>query len=138
MTTRTIYRDTERGKIAGVVAGLADHFGWNITYARWGWIIAGVFYPPVMIAAYLLMAWLLDAKPRSASTLSGLSSASASNSAFTSANLGISTAAEPNSMRHRFTEVRDKFVRLEQRLRSLERVVTSREFQMDRELRKPS
>jgi phage shock protein C len=131
MTSRTIYRDTERGKIAGVAAGLADHFGWNITYARWGWIIAGVFYPPVALAAYLLMAWLLDAKPRTrlADT--------ASTSAFTSSNLGIATPSEPSSMRHRFTDVRDKFVRLEQRLRSLERVVTSREFQMDRELRKP-
>ena len=56
--------------------------------------------------------------------------------AFTSSNLGIGAAAEPSTMRGRFTDVRDKFVRLEQRLRSLERVVTSREFQMDRELRK--
>jgi phage shock protein C len=130
MTSRTIFRDTERGKIAGVVAGLADHFGWNITYARWGWIIAGVFYPPVMLAAYLLMAWLLDAKPRSSA------SSSSGSMAFTSSNLGIGAAAEPSTMRGRFTDVRDKFVRLEQRLRSLERVVTSREFQMDRELRK--
>jgi phage shock protein C len=131
MTSRTIYRDTERGKIAGVAAGLADHFGWNITYARWGWIIAGVLYPPVALAAYLLMAWLLDAKPRTRLADTG------SATAFTSTNLGIGSPGEPSSMRHRFTDVRDKFVRLEQRLRSLERVVTSREFQMDRELRKP-
>lgn len=131
MSARTIYRDTERGKIAGVVAGLAEHFGWNITYARWGWIIASVFWPPVMIAAYILMSWLLDPKPRL-----GLTAASGgSSSAFTSANLGLDKP-EPSAIRNRFSDVRDRFGRLEQRLRSMEKVVTSREFQMDRELRK--
>jgi len=131
MSIRTIYRDTERGKLTGVVAGLAEHFGWNVTYARWGWVIASVFWPPVMIAAYILMSWLLDPKPRM-----GLTAASGSgSSAFTSANLGLDKS-EPSTIRNRFSDVRDKFGRLEQRLRSLEKVVTSREFQMDRELRK--
>ncbi|MDX2225267.1 MAG: PspC domain-containing protein, partial [Rhodospirillaceae bacterium] len=61
--TKTITRDTANAKLAGVVAGLSNHFGWNVCYARWGWVIATVFWPPVMIAAYLLMAWLLDPAP---------------------------------------------------------------------------
>ncbi len=126
MTSRTIYRDTERGKVAGVVAGLADHFGWNVTYARWGWIIASCFWPPVMIAAYILMAWLLDKKPRSMS-------AASDSTAFTAENLGIGNTP---SVRNRFATVRDRFSSLEQRLRSIEKTVTSREFQIDRELRK--
>ncbi len=128
MTTRTIYRDTENGKIAGVVAGLAEHFGWSRRYARIGWVIASLFWMPVMIAAYLLMAWLLEPKPRT----------NTSASAFTSANLGIDGANTAPTLRNRFSDVRDKFSRLEQRLRSIEKVVTSREFQMDRELRKPT
>ena len=127
MNSRTIYRDTERAKIAGVVAGLANHFGWKVSYARWGWVIASVFWPPVMIAAYLLMAWLLDPMPRT-----GVAQAGSAGTIFTSS----TAASEPSPIRNRFADVRDRFGRLEQRLRSLEKVVTSREFQMDRELRK--
>jgi phage shock protein C len=130
MTARTIYRDTERKKLTGVVAGLAEHFGWNVKYARWGWVIATLFWPPVMIAAYILMSWLLDPKPRL-----GLTAASDS-STFATVKLNIDTGAAPSAIRNRFSDVRDRFGRLEQRLRSLEKVVTSREFQMDRELRK--
>lgn len=126
MTGRTIYRNTEKAKIAGVVAGLADHFGVNVCYARWGWVIASVFWPPVMIAAYALMAWLLDPAPGH-----GRSHLEAK----LHIDLGGPTP-QPSANRARFADVKDRFSRLEQRLRSLESVVTSREFQMDRELRR--
>jgi hypothetical protein len=42
---------------------------------------------------------------------------------------------DPMAPRHRFAQVKNRFDRLEQRLRTLESVVTSRGFQMDRELR---
>ncbi|MBL8628964.1 MAG: PspC domain-containing protein [Rhodospirillaceae bacterium] len=131
----TIYRDTDRGKISGVVAGIAGHFGWNLTYTRIGWVIATIFWPPVMIAAYILMAWLLDPKPAD-----GIVSSSASmNSKLDDIGRGLGLtgrADEPSPMKNRFVDVRDRFASLEQRLRSMEKVVTSREFQIDRELRK--
>ncbi|MDX2142454.1 MAG: PspC domain-containing protein [Rhodospirillaceae bacterium] len=128
MTARTIYRNTDKGKIAGVIAGLSDHFGWNVTYARWAWVIASVFWPPVMLAAYILMAWLLDPAPGMRGTKAETAVA---------AKLSVVTAEPANgsALRTRFSDVRDRFSRLEQKLRSLEKVVTSREFQMDRELR---
>jgi len=132
MSAKTIYRDTERGKIAGVIAGLANHFGWNVTYARWGWVIAGVFWPPVMVAAYVLMAWLLDPAPRL-----GMAASDNMGRKIDSIGRGLGlTNDEPSPIRNRFSDVRDRFGRLEQKLRSLEKVVTSREFQIDRELRK--
>jgi phage shock protein C len=135
ISKNTIYRDTERGKIAGVVAGIATHFGWNLTYTRIGWVVATVFWPPVMIAAYILMAWLLDPKPRD-----GLASAATTmNSKLDDIGrgLGLTGGAQDYSpAKNRFVDVRDRFSRLEQRLRSMEKVVTSREFQIDRELRK--
>jgi phage shock protein C len=136
MITGTIYRDTERGKIAGVLAGLSNHFGWNVTYARWGWVIASCFWPPVMVAAYALMAWLLDPKPRAGVVQTGATM----NTKLDDIGRGLGLtggAAEPSPTKNRFVDVRDRFSRLEQRLRSLEKVVTSREFQIDRELRKP-
>jgi phage shock protein C len=130
MNGRTIYRNADKAKIAGVVAGLADHFGWNTCYARWAWAIATLFWPPVMIAAYILMAWLLDKAPgQGRSTIE----------AKLQIDLGRhepQVAAAPSGLRHRFTDVRDRFGKLETRLRALESVVTSREFQMDRELRR--
>jgi hypothetical protein len=42
---------------------------------------------------------------------------------------------ESVSPSYRFADAKARFERLEQRLRTLETVVTSREFQMDRELR---
>lgn len=135
MTARTIYRDTQRGKVAGVIAGLAAHFGWKVKYARWGWIVATLFWPPVMIAAYILMAWLLDPLPQAgyAATTSTMDSKLDS----IGRGLGLTGKDEPAPIKNRFADVRDRFGRLEQRLRSLEKVVTSREFQIDRELRKP-
>ncbi len=135
ISKNTIYRDTDRGKIAGVVAGIANHFNWNLTYTRAGWIVATIFWPPVMIAAYVLMAWLLDPKPRD-----GIVSATATmNSKLDDIGRGLGltgNASDPSPMKNRFVDVRDRFSRLEQRLRSMEKVVTSREFQIDRELRK--
>ena len=131
----TIYRDTERGKIAGVVAGIAGHFNWNLTYTRIGWVICTIFWPPVMIAAYALMAWLLDPKPRAGAVPTGSTMSSKLDDIGRGLGLTGSTP-EPSPVKNRFVDVRDRFSRLEQRLRSLEKVVTSREFQIDRELRK--
>jgi len=127
MSGRTIYRNTEQAKIAGVVAGLADHFGLNVCYACWGWAIASLFWPPVMIAAYALMAWLLDPLPGQ-----GRSHLEAK----LHIDLGSSGAQAATATRASFSDVRDTFSRLEQRLRALESTVTSREFQIDCELRK--
>jgi len=129
MTIRTLYRDTDNAKLAGVVAGLAAHFGWRVKMLRIGWVVATVFWPPVMIAAYILMAWLLDPMPGQ-----GRSRIETK----LDINLRNGTPENEAAPRARFSDVRDRFGRLEQRLRSLEKVVTSREFQMDRELRRSS
>ena len=79
-----------------------------------------------MIAAYALMAWLLDPMPGQ-----GRSHLEAK----LHIDLGSGDPA-PSGAKARFSDVRDRFGRLEQRLRRLETVVTSREFQMDRELKR--
>lgn len=59
-----LYRNTREGKIAGVAAGLADH--WDIAHwvVRLGWIVAFLFTGTLAIWAYIA-AWLLMA-PRPA------------------------------------------------------------------------
>ena len=119
--TSRLYRDKPNGKISGVCAGVAEYLGWDVTAVRIGWIVATIFWAPVMIGAYVLMSWLLNPKPDAAS-------------------IGAAWAqtpmpSDPTAPRHRFAEVKARFDRLEAKLRAMETVVTSREFQMDRELR---
>ena len=120
MTRRKFYLDKERKKLAGVCAGIADYFDWDVTMVRIAWVVASCFWAPVMITAYVVMAWMVDPKPAP-----GYSSAMGSGP----------WPTDPSAPRRRFVDVRDRFDRLESRLRSLETVVTSREFRMDRELR---
>ncbi len=112
---RRFYLNKERGKITGVCAGISDYFGWDVTLVRIGWVIATIIWP-IMILAYILLSWLVDPKPSDFMT-----------SRYAA---GIGPIVPPS-----FTDVKSRFDRLEDRLRSMERVVTSREFQMDRELR---
>jgi phage shock protein C len=117
---RKLYLDKERAKIAGVCAGIADFLDWDLKIVRVAWVIATIMWAPVMITAYVVMAWLVDPKPAPGFAASG----------------GTGPwPTDPSAPRRRFVDVRDRFDRLERRLRSLETVVTSREFQIDRELK---
>lgn len=46
-------RDTRRGKIAGVCAGLADYFGWNLKWVRITAVLLTVFFFPLPIFLYV-------------------------------------------------------------------------------------
>ena len=121
--SRRLYLDKDRGKIAGVCAGIADYLDWDVNIVRIIWVVATVFGMPFMIVGYIVAAWLLDPKPGSAY----------SRSHFRWHDTEMSR--EPISPRYRFADAKARFEQLERRLRNIESVVTSREFQMDRELR---
>ena len=124
---RKFYLDKQNGKIFGVCAGIADHFDWDVTVVRVlvvaGTIIAGGW--PIVV--YLVAAWMIDNKPADGSRYEELRTSI------------DDTRREAEHRRPasawRFTYVKTRFDRVEDRLRTLENVVTSREFQMDRELR---
>ena len=94
------------------------------TIIRIGWVVLTITmgWP---IVAYLLAAWLADAKPRSLSYY---------DDARAELDSARRDAVRPARAWH-FSDVKNRFDRVEDRLRTLEQVVTSREFQMDRELR---
>jgi phage shock protein C len=129
---RKFYLDKENAKISGVCAGIADYFDWDVTVVRIIWVVGTIFsgvWP--MVVAYILMAWLVDAKPRGL-TYSG-------DGRYAEARTEIDEARReayrPPVRTWQFSDVKNRFDRVEDRLRTLEQVVTSREFQMDRELR---
>lgn len=123
---RKFYLDKANKKLWGVCAGLADAMDWDVTFVRIGWVVATIFWAPVMIVAYIVAAWLLDDKPGEAR-------------AYDTARAHYDDARRDAYARPaagwRFTDVKSRFDRVEDRLRTLEQVVTSREFQMDRELK---
>ena len=117
---RKFYLDKERAKIAGVCAGISDYLEWDLKVVRIIWVIATIMWAPVMITAYIVMAWLVDPKPAPG---------------FATTSPSAPWPTDPAAPRRRLVDVRDRFDRLERRLRSLETVVTSPEYRIDRELK---
>src|ERR1700690_4203129 len=59
-----LYRDTKRGRIAGVCAGLAAYFDIRVRYIRLA-LIAGMilgFFPPIVVT-YVILALVLKPMP---------------------------------------------------------------------------
>ncbi len=59
-TTNKLYR-SPNGMIAGICAGIAEHFGWDPTWVRIGYILLGIFVFFSGILLYLIL-WLVIPK----------------------------------------------------------------------------
>jgi phage shock protein C len=57
------YRDTQRGKLMGVCAFIADYFDWNVTIVRIFAIIALLWFNGLVVIAYLILGFMLPTKP---------------------------------------------------------------------------
>ena len=112
-----LYRDKENGKVAGVCAGIADYFGFNLTVIRLLTLFSMLFFWPILI--YILLAFLLPVKP--AELYENVEQA----------DFWREVSMAPSDI---FGELRHRFRDVELRLRSMEAFVTSKEFEIDREL----
>jgi phage shock protein C len=123
-----LYRIPERGRIAGVCAGLGDRFGVEVWLIRIGAVSAfflGVpFIPVLYIAAWLL----LDKKPaRVDRTSSGFDHT-------VSVKSKVWQQGQPPQ--RAFNELKTQYQQLERRLQQLESHVTSPEFNLSNEINK--
>jgi len=117
---RRLYRDSERGRIFGVCAGIADYTGMNTCLVRFLTIIAGLVWFPLIEIVYIVMAFIVPIKPK-----------------------GLYRDIEEEqfwkdlrkSPAETFSDVRYRFRQLDQRMQRMERYVTSRRFRLDREFR---
>ncbi len=116
-----LYRDKNNRVLAGVCSGLADYFDFSRKGLRIGVVLLALFPPffPFVALSYVLLAIILPVKP----------AALDDNVEQADFWRGVSNAPSDvfGAMRHRF---RDLSVRLEK----MEAYVTSREFEIDREL----
>jgi len=116
-----LYRDTERGKVAGVCAGLANYFDIRVKFVRLAVILGMVFgfFVPILIV-YVLMALLL--KPMPTQLFASEKEEQFWRTVSVSPNLSVS-------------DLRKRFRGLDRRLSDIENRVTSDEFDLRRKFR---
>ena len=115
-----LWRDRDRGIIAGVCAGIADYLGIEPIVLRLVAVLCLIFFFPPTIVVYLILAIVLRPKPPALY-------ASADEEAFWR---GVGTA--PADTLH---SVKRKFADLEARLGYMESQVTSGDFELHRKFR---
>jgi phage shock protein C len=120
-------RIPERGVVAGVCAGIAEYFDWNVKVLRVLLALAVVFGAGTIIVVYLILWYVMDPIDAGTATASGYGGGGGSGGG-----AGGPGAARRPSM----AEVSARFERLDARLRGIEECVTDKEFELKRELKK--
>jgi phage shock protein C len=151
-----LYRDVANGRIAGVCSGISDHYGFSVCAVRLICIFACVFFGWFAIPAYVLMALTLPVKPGQEGTTvpswrnrmhkrrkhraghdteaetdeDGDDEEASEDTEWKRFEQGVNRAP-----RDIFQSVRHSFRELEDRLQRMERYVTSRHYDLDKEFR---
>ncbi len=142
-----LYRNTEKGKLFGVCAGIADYFGWETWLVRILVVSGVLFGMPFLILGYFAAWFILDEMPEQDSknkfatkesefgqyTSRGKQKADVANESI-KVKARIWQAGEPP--KQALYDIRRKFRSLEKKLQSMEQYVTSAEFTVSREINK--
>ncbi len=116
-----LYRNGDDGVIAGVCAGIADYFGFDLTVTRAITVVAGFFFWPFVVVLYIVLALVLEKRSTDGERRRRDDA---------DAELERRVRAEPHATLH---SVRHRFRELDGRLQRLEKYVTSDRFRLDRE-----
>ncbi len=136
---KRLYRDHRNGKVAGVCAGLAEYFGWEVWIIRIIFVTTLIFSSSVTLVAYIVAWVVLDKKPAEKVYAGG------------SGPIREETRFERNSEGHTIEiktrvwesgkapkealqDVVQEFSDLEDSLRDMERCVTSKQYQLRQEI----
>jgi phage shock protein C len=114
-----VYRNSTDGVVAGVCAGFADYFGFDLTLTRVIVAITAFIFFPMVIFVYFVLALVLKARP-----------SQAPRGREPNDDLERRVRAEPHST---LSNVRHRFRDVDSRLQRLEKYVTSERFRLDRE-----
>lgn len=113
-----LYRNRQDGVIAGVCAGFADYFGFDLVLTR-VIVAVGAFLFPTLILVYLVLALVLKPRPPRQEREPSLDDM-----------FERRVRAEPHAT---LSNVRHRYRDLDARLQRLEKYVTSERFRLDRE-----
>lgn len=106
--------------IAGVCAGIADYFGFDVVVTRVVVALAAIFFSPLIFIVYIVLALVLETKPPRTDPENDEEREAVSKR----------VRAEPHAT---LRSVRFRFRELDKRLQRLEKYVTSDRFRLDRE-----
>ncbi len=125
---RRFYRDRDRACLGGVCAGMAAYFGFNLKATRCLAIIAFLMAMPVAICAYLAAVFLIPSvshRGENVTTQRRVVRRRKSKKANESVEMPKSTVAD---------DINRRCESMDERLKRLEKQVTSKRFQLDQEL----
>ena len=144
MTERRFYRDADRALLGGVFAGIARHLGFNLCVTRILAVMLFFMTGPLTIVAYIAAVLLIpsessrDGESPRRSRRGRRRRRRERREARRQEREQAEFAAAPRYQSSRRTEraeiIREKCEDLDQRLRRLEKHVTSRRFQIEQEL----
>ncbi len=115
-----LYRNTRRGKISGVCAGIAEYFGWRLSIVRCAALFGLFIFTWPVLVAYVVASIVLEEKPKQPKVTDQVKDFWRG--------LRTKPAETAGDLRHRFREQ-------ERRMRHIEAYVTSPRFKLDRDLR---
>jgi phage shock protein C len=116
-----LYRNPRRGVIFGVCAGVAEYFGFDVTVTRVVVAVGALFAFPMIVGAYLVLAFLLPCKSYTGTERDTIDP------------VQRQVRSSPHDT---LASVRYRFRDLDARLQRLEKYVTSSRYKLDREFRK--
>ena len=130
-TKRELFRDAERGKIAGVCAGISDYFNMELWLVRILVVTAVLLSGgPFIVVAYIAAWFILDKKPSEKTMKTGDSI----HQDPLEVKFKVWQKGEPP--RRALQDLKDRLARVDGRLQEMERYVTSTEFTVSREINK--
>lgn len=142
---KQLYRNPEKAKIAGVCSGVAEYFGLETWLVRI-LVVTGFFLlaGPFIFVAYIAAWFILDKKPKYLDTVQTTPHTFSRGKGWTNPNGGrvketkvevktkVWQAGEPP--KQAFHDIRNRFEKAESRLRRMETYVTSKEYQLNKEI----
>lgn len=114
-----LYRNSEDGMVAGVCAGLADFFGFDVTLTRVV-VAIGMLIFQTLIIVYIILAIVVPKRPISSDR------DARPRNPYMEQRIKAEPHATLRSVRHRFKD-------LDHRLQRLEKHVTSKRYNLERE-----
>jgi phage shock protein C len=117
-----LYRDTRRGFVFGVCAGIADYFAFDLTVVRVLTVLGSMFAFPVVCLTYLVLGFILPVKQYDDAAEIPQSDP-----------VQRKVRSDPHDM---LSSVRYRARDLDARLQRLEKYVTSNRFMLDQEFQR--
>lgn len=127
-----LLRDDENGKIAGVCAGIADYFGWELWLVRIVTVSAFFLGGSGIVFVLYIAAWVVLEKKSKAANVNAAGDSSQS---YNERPVELKTRVwqRGESPKQALQHLNHQFNSMELKLRDMERHVTSNRYQLNRE-----